>query len=226
MASYVLEWANGDPSGNKPKKTIHVCVSCDEAYGICCRCFGAEISEALLRWSDEDSRMCPHCIKILSNELLRELETDIEKYLDSIEYSSHERNRRKLVEDIRNEMWSLMDVQDYQDHYNVKCIPDIFRQLVTHMTQGRDDVIVDKTKQRTDFVQKCGELLNIAKPHLLKCEFVLGKHIARKNHHTGFAPDDEYVVVTCENASTYEINITGNSLGAIAEAIFTKMVYK
>jgi len=81
-------------------------------------------------------------------------------------------------------------------------------------------------ENRVVFVRKCGELLSMAKPNLLKCELKLGKNIKRKSHEPGFAPDDEYVIVTCENGYDYKINVTGNSLGSIAEAIFNEMAHK
>ena len=81
--------------------------------------------------------------------------------------------------------------------------------------------------KRIDFVQKCGEVLHIAKPNLIRCELKLGKDITKKAHdETNYAPDDEYVVVTCENGFTYKICVEANSLNAIASAIFTSMAHK
>ena len=80
--------------------------------------------------------------------------------------------------------------------------------------------------KRIDFVKKCGELLYIAKPNLLNCELKLGKDIPVKPYERDYGPDDEYVVVTCDNGYTYQICVEANSLIAIATAIFTSMVHK
>lgn len=76
-----------------------------------------------------------------------------------------------------------------------------------------------------EFVQKCGELLVIAKPHLVKAEYKLGSEIPSSSFKR-IIPDAEYAVVTCENGHTYEIDITANSLNSIAEAIFHATAYK
>ncbi len=73
-----------------------------------------------------------------------------------------------------------------------------------------------------EFVSKCGELLNAAKPHLLSCEYRLGKDMP-PNKFKQYMDEDEYVLVTCENGYTYDILITGNSLCATANAIFEQM---
>jgi hypothetical protein len=80
--------------------------------------------------------------------------------------------------------------------------------------------------KRIDFVQKCGELLRIAKPHLLNCKLKLGKDITKSPHEPGFMPNEEYVVVTCDNGYTYKILVEANSLSAIAKAIFSDMAHK
>ena len=80
--------------------------------------------------------------------------------------------------------------------------------------------------KRIDFVQKCGELLHIAKPNLISCELKLGRDIPVKSFETGYAPDEEYVVVTCENGYTYKICVEANSLAAIAAVIFANMSHK
>lgn len=80
--------------------------------------------------------------------------------------------------------------------------------------------------KRIDFVQKCGELLHIAKPNLISCELKLGRDIPKKAYEPLYVPDDEYVVVTCENGCTYKICVEANSLNAIAAAIFTSMAHK
>ena len=84
------------------------------------------------------------------------------------------------------------------------------------------------TKQ--EFVYKLSELLTIAKPNLIKCEYVLGKDIVRDESDIAFDKhyigNDEYIIVTCENGYSYKINVSCNSLAAIAEAVFSSMVYK
>ena len=83
--------------------------------------------------------------------------------------------------------------------------------------------------QRIEFVKKCGELLNIAKPNLVSCELKLGKDIIdipAKFGHPTIAPDEEYVVVTCENGYTYNLCVEMNSLCAIASEVFSKMLHK
>lgn len=78
---------------------------------------------------------------------------------------------------------------------------------------------------RAEFVQKCGELLNVAKPHLVSCELRLGKDLP-EDPFEWYAPNSEYVLVTCENDYHYVLPVGGNSLAAIAEEIFRKMVCK
>ena len=80
--------------------------------------------------------------------------------------------------------------------------------------------------KRVEFVRKCGELLRIAKPHLVSCELKLGKDVLKKPHEPEHAPDEEYVVVTCGNGYTYKICVEANSLTAIAAIIFTSMSHK
>jgi hypothetical protein len=80
-------------------------------------------------------------------------------------------------------------------------------------------------KERMEFVTKCGELLRMAKPHLVSCELKLGKDIPPSLNLT-LVPEDEYVVVTCDNGYSYKICVDGNSLSAIASDIFSKMAHK
>ena len=84
----------------------------------------------------------------------------------------------------------------------------------------------DPATLKIEFVRKCGELLCIAKPHLLKCELKLGKEITDHVFRRGIHPLDEYVVVTCKNGHTYNIPIEANSLSAIAYDIFKEMMHK
>ena len=81
-------------------------------------------------------------------------------------------------------------------------------------------------EQRAEFVQRCGELLRTAKPHLVSCELILGKDVGESQLLNSYAPDDEYVVVTCENGGTYKLPVEGNSLCGMANAIFSKMLFK
>lgn len=82
---------------------------------------------------------------------------------------------------------------------------------------------------KKEFVTKLGELLAIAKPNLVKCELVKGNEIEvseLNKAYERYMPDDDYVLVTCENGYSYKINVTANSLSAIAQEVFTKMAYK
>ena len=81
----------------------------------------------------------------------------------------------------------------------------------------------------SEFVSKCGELLRIAKSHLVSFEYKKGRDIHVKDfwkEHEVYAPDDDYVVVTCENGARYVLPIEGNSLNAIALEIFRSMAHK
>lgn len=78
---------------------------------------------------------------------------------------------------------------------------------------------------KKEFVNKCGELLRIAKPHLVSAEYRIGAEMP-KSKFTRYVQDDEYVLITCENGFTYGVNITANSLNAIAEEIFRAMSNK
>jgi hypothetical protein len=89
---------------------------------------------------------------------------------------------------------------------------------------------VDVEISKAEFVKKCGELLHIAKPHLLRCEYFLGKDIklteAEKSFGYVYPDEDECVVVTCQNGYRYILLVTGNSLNSIAAEIFSTMAYK
>jgi len=100
-------------------------------------------------------------------------------------------------------------------------------------------VIVDNSRdrqitERVEFVNKLGELLHIAKPNLFSCHLATGRQImdahTSEPHFKTLHPDlwefSEYVVVTCENEYQYLINVSANSLAAIAEAVFKQMVCK
>jgi hypothetical protein len=82
---------------------------------------------------------------------------------------------------------------------------------------------------RALFVLKCGELLRIAKPHLVSCELKKGRDIyvsENKKQYERYVPEDDYVVVTCDNGARYVLPIDGNSLNAIAAEIFNRMAHK
>ena len=88
---------------------------------------------------------------------------------------------------------------------------------------------------KREFVEKLSEVLTMAKPHL-RCEYVLGKDIPLTDKDILIAEihgvdrpydsDGDYVLVHCDNGYRYEINVSGNSLCAIAEDVFSQMVCK
>jgi len=82
---------------------------------------------------------------------------------------------------------------------------------------------------KAEFVQECGKLLNMAKPNLLECEYALGKNIGlsktEKLIGQVVVPEDEYVLVNFDSGR-YIINVTANSLCAIAKDIINKMMDK
>ena len=57
------------------------------------------------------------------------------------------------------------------------------------------------------------QLLHTCKPNLVRCEYEIWNW-------------DEVVTVHCENGYTYKVNVSANSLIAIAEAVISKMVHK
>lgn len=83
---------------------------------------------------------------------------------------------------------------------------------------------------KAEFVEKCGEVLAIAKPNLVRCEYRMGKDIepTATDKFVGqkFLDKDEYVVVTCDNGYKYYLLVTANSLSAIAREIFNSMAHK
>jgi len=95
--------------------------------------------------------------------------------------------------------------------------------IKNHMKEGNAKM------ERAEFVQKCGELLGIAKPHLISCELKKGEEISaseNKKKYGCYIPDDEYVVITCKNGFRYVLPVEGNTLIAIAEEIFHSMTHK
>ena len=94
--------------------------------------------------------------------------------------------------------------------------------------------------QKKEFVEKLGEVLRFAKPHLVSCEYKLGEELPVEDRYitmttadggteytrVDYQPSGEFVIVTCANDYTYRVNVTANSLAAIAEAVFSAMVCK
>ena len=74
--------------------------------------------------------------------------------------------------------------------------------------------------QKKNFVTELSKVLNMAKPHLVSCEYKLGEEIDTDH------PGGEYVIVTCENGYQYKLNVSANSLAAIGEEVFVKMACK
>ncbi|MEG0898367.1 MAG: hypothetical protein RSF40_01475 [Oscillospiraceae bacterium] len=64
---------------------------------------------------------------------------------------------------------------------------------------------------REEFVLAVGELLRIAKPHLVSCEYETTEG------------GKENVKVICQNGYCYRVNVTGDSLCAIVEDVFGAM---
>ena len=89
---------------------------------------------------------------------------------------------------------------------------------------------------RNEFVAKLGDLLHDAKPNLVSCRLATGSDIVMEHFELEFWKElhphicasayEEHVVVTCENGYEYFLSVTANSLAAIAEEVFTKMVSK
>ena len=94
---------------------------------------------------------------------------------------------------------------------------------------NQDDIDDSGEVDTEKFVAKCGELLNIAKPELIKAEFKLGKEIEVNDSNKQreyYMPEDKYVVITCKSGYTYKLPVSGTSLCGIAETIFSKMLHK
>jgi hypothetical protein len=66
---------------------------------------------------------------------------------------------------------------------------------------------------KTEFVINLGKLLRMALPHLIDCQY--------QNTEYG-----EYVYVICENGHQYKVDVTANSLSAIAYDVFKEMRLK
>ena len=79
---------------------------------------------------------------------------------------------------------------------------------------------------KKEFVEKLGEVLRLAKPNLVKCEYSLGKDIEPRGEYNQFIDNDEFVLVYCDNGYRYTVNITANSLASIGYVVFDKMCSK
>lgn len=93
--------------------------------------------------------------------------------------------------------------------------------------------------KKNEFVKELSKVLNMAKPHLT-CEYKLGEELPMQTEYimeklsdsmarytpVTYQPDGEWVVVNCDNGYKYYIPVTGDSLAAIAEEVFRKMVFK
>jgi hypothetical protein len=92
--------------------------------------------------------------------------------------------------------------------------------------------------QKKNFVSKLSEVLNMAKPHLT-CEYKLGEELPLEKRWCEFVengkvvskqveeqPSGEFVIVHCANGYKYRVDVTANSLAAIAEEVFRRMVFK
>lgn len=90
-------------------------------------------------------------------------------------------------------------------------------------------------EKKIEFVQELDKVLRIAKPHLT-LHYALGQDIELKTaeeiyykQSKGFSPyhkEEEYLVIECKGGYHYVINITADSLAAIAEELFRFVVCK
>ena len=93
--------------------------------------------------------------------------------------------------------------------------------------------------QKKNFVAELGKVLNIAKPHLVSCEYKLGEELPPEKKWAEFIengeavskqvmeqPTGEYVMVTCSNGYQYKVCVTADSLAAIGSDVFKAMMGK
>lgn len=90
-------------------------------------------------------------------------------------------------------------------------------------------------ERKINFVNKLNEVLQLAKPHLTvhyalgeNIKLITGQEIYYRDT-KGFSPyhtGEEYLVIECEGGHQYVLNITANSLAAIAEELFKFVVCK
>ena len=88
---------------------------------------------------------------------------------------------------------------------------------------------------KAEFVNKCNEVLKLSKPHL-SVQYMYGKdieltnaeelHYKQQTGHSPYYDKEEFLLINCENGYHYVRNVTGNSLGAIAEELFRFTVCK
>lgn len=75
---------------------------------------------------------------------------------------------------------------------------------------------------KKEFVDALSPILTMAKPNLIQAEYMKGEDIESLR----LNPDDEFVVITCENRHRYYVNVTANSFIAIAHQVFREMESK
>lgn len=90
-------------------------------------------------------------------------------------------------------------------------------------------------ENKIEFVNKCNEVLRLAKPHL-SVQYVHGrdielttfeeKYFVQQHGCSPYFDNEEYLLITCNNGHHYARNITANSLAAIAEELFKFVVCK
>jgi hypothetical protein len=91
-------------------------------------------------------------------------------------------------------------------------------------------ILTEVQESKRAFVENhLSETLRAAKPNLVRCEYMLGaeaNYRAVELDNSLCIDDFEYVVVTCENRYRYFVNVSANSLIAIATAVLEAMMYK
>lgn len=98
-------------------------------------------------------------------------------------------------------------------------------------------VKTDKAPTREEeFVSKLGVLLAFAKPNFKYCQYIPCLEAPNASLESPvypadvcgrpLVPGDSYVKAVCQNSYCYYINVTANSLAAIAEAVFTGLANK
>ena len=103
------------------------------------------------------------------------------------------------------------DTQDIKDYKNRGLIEG--KHFIFQVNKDECEEIQAKISwegevtDKEEFVKKCGEILRIAKPHLVGCDYKLGKELPADKFEK-YLDDDEFVVVTCENGYSYKLNVT------------------
>lgn len=67
------------------------------------------------------------------------------------------------------------------------------------------------------------DMLKAAKPNLIKAELVRGLDI-KPSPYEFIIPEDDYVVITCENGHQYKVNVTADSKAAIVYDVMGEMM--